>query len=110
MSDASLASARCFLRGPAQKKHRTDGLGVLRRGPPYLHVAAAMWLGLVSLALGLLNGAVFLHPIVLAVLPATVMRLVVVTAIGAGAGAAVLGSALFSEVVAGVGAADRVRS
>jgi hypothetical protein len=84
------------------------GLGVMRRGPQYLHVAAAIWLGLVSLALGLLNGAVFLHPIVLAALPGTVMRLLVVTAIGSGAAAAVLGSALFSEVVAGVAGADRV--
>lgn len=84
------------------------GAGVMRRGPPYLHVAAAIWLGLVSLALGLLDGAVFLHPIVLAILPGTLMRLLVVTAIGAGSSAAVLGSALFGEVTAGVAAADRV--
>ena len=65
------------------------GVQVMRRGPRHLHVAAAIWVGLVGVALGLLDGAVFLHPIVLAVLPGTVMRLVV-TAMGAGAGAAAL--------------------
>jgi hypothetical protein len=83
------------------------GVGVMRRGPRHLDVAAAIWVGLVSAALGLLDGAVFLHPIVLAILPGTVMRLLVVTAIGAGASAAVLGSTQFSEITA-VAAADRV--
>ncbi|MGH2895420.1 MAG: hypothetical protein ACRDPM_19445, partial [Solirubrobacteraceae bacterium] len=85
------------------------GVGVMRRGPRHLHVAAAIWVGLVSLALALLDGAVFLHPIVLAILPGTVMRLLVVTALGAGAAAAVLGSTLFSEIMA-VPAADSVSS
>jgi hypothetical protein len=83
------------------------GLEVMRRGPRQFHVAAAIWVGLVSAALGLLDGAVFLHPIVLAILPATVMRLLVVTAIGAGAAAALLGATLFSEVTSGA-APDRV--
>jgi hypothetical protein len=83
------------------------GRGGMRRGPPHFHVAAAIWVGLVSAALGLLDGAVFLHPIVLAILPATVMRLLVVTAIGAGAAAALLGATLFSEVTSGA-APDRV--
>ena len=61
------------------------GVEVMRRGPRHLHVAAAIWVGLVSVALGLLDGAVFLHPIVLAILPGTVIRLLVVTAVGAGA-------------------------
>ena len=74
------------------------GLAVMWRGARNLHVAAAIWLGLVSVAVGLLEGAVFLHPIVLAVLPGTVMRLVVVTALGAGAGAAALGSTLFADI------------
>jgi hypothetical protein len=85
------------------------GVGVMRRGPRHLHVAAAIWVGLVSVALGLLDGAVVLHPIVLAVLPGTVMRLLVVTAIGAGASAAVLGSTLFTEILADAGA-DSVSS
>ncbi|HEX3975720.1 MAG TPA: hypothetical protein VHW96_05615 [Solirubrobacteraceae bacterium] len=86
------------------------GMWVMRRGPRHLHVAAAMWAGLVSLALGLLDGSVFLHPIVLAVLPGTVMRLLVVTAIGAGASAAGLGSTLFSEIASVAAAADSVSS
>ena len=86
------------------------GVGMMRRGPPHLHVAAAIWTGLVSFALGLLDGAVFLHPIVLAILPGTIMRLLVLTAIGAGASAAVLGATLFSEIMAGAAAADSVSS
>ncbi len=81
------------------------GVEVMRRGPRHLQVAAAIWLGLVSAALGLLNGAVVLHPIVLAILPGTVMRALVVTAIGAGAAAAVLGATLFGEVTTGVASA-----
>lgn len=84
------------------------GVGVMRRGPPHLRVAGALWVGLVSVALGLLDGAVFLHPIVLAILPGTVMRLLVLTAIGAGASAAVLGSTLFSEITAAASPADSV--
>ncbi len=84
------------------------GVGVMRRGPPHLRIAGALWVGLVSVALGLLDGAVLLHPIVLAILPGTVMRLLVVTAIGAGAGAAVLGSTRFSEITAAASRADSV--
>jgi hypothetical protein len=84
------------------------GVGVMRRGPQHLHVAAAVWAGLVSLALGLLDGAVFLHPIVLAILSATVMRLLVVTAIGAGTSAAIVGSTLFGEITAAATPADSV--
>jgi hypothetical protein len=76
------------------------GVEVLRRGPRHLHVAAAIWLGFVSVALGLLSGAVFLHPIVLAVLPGPIMRLLVLTALGAGAGAAILGATRVVEITA----------
>jgi hypothetical protein len=86
------------------------GIGVMRRGPQHLHVAGALWVGLVSVALGLLNGEVFLHPIVLAILPGTVMRVLVVTAIGAGASAAVLGSTRFSEITAAAAPPDSVSS
>jgi hypothetical protein len=68
------------------------GLGVLYRGPESLHVGAAVGLGLLGLAVGLSKGAVFFHPIVLAVLPATAIRLLVLAAIGTGAAAAALGS------------------
>ena len=84
------------------------GVWVMRRGPRHLHVAGAIWVGLVSVALGLLNGDVFLHPIVLAALPSTLMRLLVVTAIGTGTGAAVLGATLFSEITAAASAAGKV--
>jgi hypothetical protein len=84
------------------------GAEVMRRGPRHLHVAAAIWVGLVSLALGLLDGAVFLHPVVLAVLPGTIMRLLAITAIGAGADAAVLGSTLFNEITSADATADSV--
>jgi hypothetical protein len=74
------------------------GLGVMLRGPQNLHGAAAVWVGLVSVAVGLLDGAIFLHPIVLAVLPGTAMRILVATAIGAGLAATALGLLLFSEI------------
>ncbi|HEY2319112.1 MAG TPA: hypothetical protein VGH67_12490 [Solirubrobacteraceae bacterium] len=84
------------------------GLVIMWRGPRNLHVAAAIWVGLVSLALGLLDGAVFLHPIVLAVLPGVVMRLLVTTALGAGLSAAVLGCTLFGEIAEAVRDHERV--
>lgn len=73
------------------------GLAGVLRAPEHLHVAAAIGLGLLGLAVGLLNGAVFLHPIVLAILPASVTRVFVVAAIGAGLDAAVLGCAFYLE-------------
>ena len=78
------------------------GLAVLCNGPANLHVAAAIGVGLVSMAVGLLDGAVFLHPIVLAVISGALMRVAVVTAIGAGLNAAVLGSLFFSEIAGAV--------
>ncbi len=62
-------------------------------GPENPNVGAAIGVGLVAVAVGLLNGAVFLHPVVLAILPGTIIRLLVVAAIGAGLSAAALGCA-----------------
>ncbi len=73
------------------------GLGLLLRGPRHLHVAAAIGLGLVGLAAGLLDGAVFFHGVVLATLPAAPVRVLVLLAVGAGIDAAVLGSLLYAE-------------
>jgi len=73
------------------------GLGVLFRGPENLRMGGAVGVGLVSLAVGLLNGAVLLHPIVLAVLPGTIVRLGVVVAVGAGLGAGVLGCVHYAD-------------
>ena len=78
------------------------GVAILWRGARNLHIAAAIWLGLVSAAVGLLEGPVFLHPIVLAVLPGTVMRLLVITALGAGVVAAVIASTMFGEIAEAV--------
>jgi hypothetical protein len=73
------------------------GLGILLRGPENLRMAGAVGVGLVALAVGLLNGAVLLHPIVLAVLPGTIMRLAVATALGAGLSVGVLGCLHYAD-------------
>jgi hypothetical protein len=73
------------------------GVWVLRRGPEHWHVAAAIGLGLVALAVGLLDGAIFFHPVVLAILPATAIRVFDVVAIGAGLDALALGSLIYAE-------------
>jgi len=76
------------------------GLGVLLRGRRQLHLGAAIGLGLLSLAVGISEGAIFLHPIVLSILPATLIRLVVVAAIGAGLDAAALGCICYVQTPA----------
>ncbi len=76
------------------------GLGMLLRGPENLQVPAAIGVGLLGLAVGLIKGAVFLHPIVLAILPATATRVVVLAAIGAGLTAAALGCMSYVETSA----------
>jgi hypothetical protein len=73
------------------------GAWALLRAPEQWHVAAAIGLGLVALAVGLLEGAVFLHPVVLAVLPGTATRLADIVAVGAGLVAAVLGGLVYVE-------------
>jgi hypothetical protein len=75
-------------------------------GPQRWHVAAAIGLGLVALAVGLLEGAIFLHPIVLAILPASATRFVDVIVIGAGLNAAALGGLFYLET-ANKSAADK---
>lgn len=74
------------------------GLGVMLRGPRNLHIAGAIWIGLIALAVGLLEGPIFLHPIVLAVLPGTVVRILVTAAIGAGLTASMLGGLRSTEL------------
>lgn len=73
------------------------GAWVLWRGPPRLHLGAAIGMGLVGLAVGLLEGSVFFHPIVLAILPATVIRVAAVVAVGAGIDAAALGALSYAS-------------
>jgi hypothetical protein len=84
------------------------GLWVLLRGAKHLRLAGAIGVGLVGVAVGLLAGPVFLHPIVLAVLPGTIVRLLVVAAIGAGLSAAVLGCLFYDEIFAAPGSGERV--
>jgi len=73
------------------------GVWALLRGPQHWHFAAAIGLGLVALAVGLLEGAVFLHPVVLAVLPGSAVRFADIIAVGAGLVAAVLGGLVYAE-------------
>jgi hypothetical protein len=58
---------------------------------------------LVGLAVGLLAGPVFLHPIVLAILPGTIVRVLVVAAIVAGLSAATLGCLSYDEIIGPAG-------
>lgn len=52
---------------------------------------------MVGLAVGLLEGAIYLHPIVLAVLPGTACRVVDVVAMGTGLAAVTLGWLFYLE-------------
>jgi hypothetical protein len=90
------ASPGTWIAGVDELIFLAVGLYVLRRGPRHLHVAAAVGLGLLGLAIGISKVAVFLHPIVLAVLPGTVMRIVVIVAVGAGIAGGALGCALYA--------------
>lgn len=74
------------------------GTWVLLRGPTRFHLAAALGMGLVGLAVGLLEGAVFFHPIVLAVLPATTVRAAALLALGGGIVAVALGAAAYTSI------------
>jgi hypothetical protein len=72
------------------------GLVLLARGPRDVAAGAAAGLGLVGMAGGVLYGDVFLHSVVLAVLPATVVRLGELVAVGGGLCGAGLGGLLLS--------------
>jgi hypothetical protein len=91
------ASAGTWIEGLDEIAFLAVGLGVLLRGPENFHVGAAIGSGLVGVAVGLSKGAVFLHAIVLAILPGTAVRLLVIAAIGAGLAAAALGCMLYVE-------------
>jgi hypothetical protein len=91
------ASPGTWIAGVDELFFLAIGLYVLRRGPRHLHVAAAVGLGLLGLAIGISKGAIFLHPIVLAILPGDLMRLIVVVAVGAGIVGGALGCALYAS-------------
>jgi hypothetical protein len=94
------ASPGTWIEGLDEIAFLAVGLGVLLRGSDNLHVGAAIGTGLVAVAVGLSKGAVFLHPIVLAILPGTITRLLAVAAIGAGLVAAALGCMFYAEPTA----------
>jgi hypothetical protein len=73
------------------------GVGVILRGPRHWHAGAAIGLGLLGVGIGLSKGAVFFHPIALAILSGTVVRYAGITAIGAGGGAAALGCWIYAR-------------
>ena len=75
------------------------GLAVLVRGREPLRAGAAIGLGLVSLAVGLLDSAVFVHPVVLSLLPGALTRLLVVIAAGAGLVAIGLGGVGYADLL-----------
>jgi len=73
------------------------GVGALLRGPRRWHLPAAIGLGLLAAAVGISKGQIFFHPLVLAVLPGAVIRLLAIVAIGAGFAAAALAGAIYAE-------------
>lgn len=66
-------------------------VGVLAWGPRGARAAAGVGLGVLGLAVGLENGAVFLHSVVLSVVPGTMTRALIAVSVGAGVGAAAAG-------------------
>ncbi|HZP73960.1 MAG TPA: hypothetical protein VFA97_11350 [Gaiellaceae bacterium] len=62
---------------------------VVRWGPPAFRAAAGGGMGLLGLAVGLSRGAVFIHSIVLSVLPGPATRALIALAVGSGLAAAV---------------------
>ena len=76
------------------------GVVVIVVGPRRWRAVAAGGIGFLGLAVGLLEGAVFLHPIVLSVLPSGTVRILDVVAIGGGLDAAALSAWFYTEVPA----------
>lgn len=75
------------------------GVALLARGRGGLRAGAAVGLGLISLAVGLLDSPVFLHPVVLSLLPGSVARLLVVLAAGGGVVTIGLGGLGFADLL-----------
>ena len=72
---------------------------MLFRGREPLRAGAAIGLGLVSLAVALLDSPVFVHPVVLSLLPGALTRLLVVVAAGAGLVAIGLGGVGYADLL-----------
>jgi hypothetical protein len=73
------------------------GFGVLIWGPAKAHVGAAVWLGLIALAVGFSEAPIFLHALVLSTFSGDAARVLATTAIGAGLAATALGGLRFAS-------------
>jgi hypothetical protein len=71
--------------------------GVIVRGPDEWHAGAAVGIGLVALVVGLAKADVFLHGVVLSVLPSLATRVAVALTLGAGIAATTLGAASYLD-------------
>lgn len=73
------------------------GFGVLIWGPAKAHLGAAIWLGLVALAVGFSEAPIFLHALVLSTFSGDAARVLATTAIGAGLAATALGGLRYAS-------------
>ena len=71
---------------------------VLAWGPRGGQPAAGAGIGALGLAVGLSRGAIFLHPVVLSVVPGTVSRALVAVAVGAGLASAAAGAVFYARL------------
>ena len=74
------------------------GIWALLRGPQRWRGVAAIGVGLLAMAVGISKGAIFFHPIVIAVLQGTLTRLAVIIAVVSGLAASILGATSYSEM------------
>lgn len=73
--------------------------GVMLRGPERARAGGAIAVGLLAVAAGLGKGAMFLHPIVLSVLPGAAARACGAVAVAAGVAAAALGCVVYAAAL-----------
>lgn|GEM_PF-1856965 len=85
------ASPGTWLAGANEAAFALVGIGVLLWGPRRFRSAAGAGLGILGLAVGLSLGSIYLHAIVLSVLPGQLVRGAVGLAVGSGLAASVLG-------------------
>lgn len=92
---SAYASPGTWIAGVDEALLAAAGAGVIAWGPQVARTAAGAGAGALGLAVGLSRGAVFLHPIVLSVLPGTVTRALIAVAVAAGLGAAAAGALFY---------------
>ena len=95
---STYASPGTWIAGVDELLFALAGGGVLAWGPRAARAAAGAGLGLLGLAVGLSRGAIFLHGIVLSVLPGTASRVAVLLAVATGAAAAVAGGLHYARL------------